>query len=238
MIKLYNDDCLNVFKTIPNETIDLIVTDPPYKTISGGNKTPEWKAGWASSVLSKNDGKIFEYNNINHSAWLKECYRILKPNTHFYMMTNVLNMFELKKLAEEQGFILHNVLVWKKNNCVANRWYMKNCEFTLFFRKGTAKTINNPNSTMVHEFANPINKIHPTQKPVELMRYYVENSSNVGDLVLDPFMGSGATGFACKQCKRNFIGIELDKTYYTYAEQVLLNNENSKLKLLQKRKIF
>lgn len=214
MIRLYNDDCIKILKGLKSESIDLVVTDPPYRTISGGNKTSKWKAGWATSVLSRNDGKIFDYNDVNHYEWIKEVYRVLKPNTHFYMMTNVLNMFELKQIAESVGFVLHNVLVWKKNNCVMNRWYMKNCEYTLFFRKGTAKTINKPNSTTVHCFNNPTDKTHPTEKPVELMKYYIENSSNVGDLVLDPFMGTGATIKACDILKRNCIGIEIDKKYF------------------------
>lgn len=230
MIKLYNDDCLNVLKTIKSASVDLIVTDPPYKTISGGNKTPKWKTKWYGSVLSRNDGKIFDYNNVNHFEWIKECYRVLKPNTHFYIMTNVLNMFELKQIAENIGFVLHNVLVWKKNNCVVNRWYMKNCEFTLFFRKGDAKTINNVNSTMVHEFNNPTHKQHPTEKPVELMKYYIENSSNKGDLVLDPFMGAGATLVACKSLNRDCIGIELDKKYFDIAKSRVDDNNTQVFK--------
>ena len=108
---------------------------------------------------------------------------------------------------------------------------MKNCEFTLFFYKGNAKTINNPSSKQVHLFNNIIGtKIHPTQKPVELMELYVSNSSNENDIVLDPFMGSGAVGKACKRLNRNFIGIEIDKKFFDSAVNDLnnLNVDNSK----------
>ena len=230
-IDLKNDNCLNVLKTSPSETIDLVVTDPPYKVISGGNKSEKWKSGWKSSVLSRNDGKIFDYNDIDFKDWLPEIYRVLKPNSDFYCMTNVINMKDVLNEAEKVGFKLHNILVWEKNTATANRWYMKNCEFTLFFYKGNAKTINNPSSKQVHLFNNIIGtKIHPTQKPVELMELYVSNSSNENDIVLDPFMGSGAVGKACKRLNRNFIGIEIDKKFFDSAINDLnnLNVDNSK----------
>lgn len=220
MIDLRLGDCLEVMKDIPDKSVDLIVTDPPYRTISGGHNTPKWKSGYGNSVLYKNDGKIFEYNDINHKDWLMEAYRVLKVNSHIYIMTNLLNLFDLQKTAEEIGFKTHNLLIWEKNTANANRWYMKNCEYILFMRKGKAKSINNASSKTVHKFNNIVgNKFHPTEKPIELMKLYINNSSNENDIVLDPFMGSGTTGVACKQLNRNFIGIELDETYFNIAKE-------------------
>lgn len=191
-IRLYNEDCLELMKNISDGTVDLIVTDPPYRTISGGHTSSKWISGYGNSVLYKNDGKIFEFNDMSHIDWLKECYRILKDNSHIYIMTNLLNLFSLKQFAEDVGFELHNLLVWEKNTANANRWYMKNCEYILFMRKGKSKTINNPSSKTVHKFNNIVgNKTHPTEKPVDLMKLYIENSSNENDIVLDPFMGKG-----------------------------------------------
>ncbi|MBO5413197.1 MAG: site-specific DNA-methyltransferase, partial [Clostridia bacterium] len=171
---LFNRDCLEVLKNLPDNSIDLVVTDPPYRTISGGNKSTKWKSGYASSVLHKNDGKIFEYNDIKFNEWLPEVYRVLKEQTHFYVMTNVLNLKDLIQACEDVGFKLHNILVWEKNTANANRWYMKNCEFTLFLYKGNAKTINNPSSKMVHQFNNIVGtKQHPTEKPQELLKFYI-----------------------------------------------------------------
>lgn len=224
MIDLRQGDCLELMKNIPDKSIDLIVTDPPYKTISGGHNTPKWISGYGNSVLYKNDGKIFEYNNINHEDWLKECYRILKDNTHIYIMTNLLNLFTLKNIAEKVGFKLHNLLVWEKNTANANRWYMKNCEYVLFMRKGKSKSINNPSSKTIHKFNNIVgNKRHPTEKPIDLMELYVSNSSKENDIVLDPFMGSGTTGVACVNTNRNFIGIELDENYFNIAKERINN---------------
>ena len=220
MIDLRHGNCLEIMKDIPDNSIDLIVTDPPYRTISGGNKSEKWKSGYKNSILYKNDGKIFEHNDIDHKKWLKECYRVLKNNSHIYIMTNVLNLFNLEKLATDVGFKLHNLLVWEKNTANANRWYMKNCEYVLFMRKGKAKTINNPSSKTVHKYNNIIgNKLHPTEKPVDLMKFYITNSSNKNDVVLDPFMGSGSTGVACINTNRNFIGIELDEKYFNIAKE-------------------
>lgn len=219
MIDLKLGDCLDILKSIPDESIDLIVTDPPYKVISGGNKSEKWQNRYGSSVLTKNDGKIFDFNNTDFKDWLPQIYRVLKQGSHFYCMTNVLNMRELLNECHKVGFELHNILVWEKNTATANRWYMKNCEFTLFLKKGKAKTINNPSSKQVHKFDNIVGtKLHPTQKPVELMELYISNSSNEGDLVLDPFMGSGTTGVACKKLNRSFIGIELDEKYFNIAK--------------------
>ena len=239
MITLYNADCLDVLKTVKSESIDLVVTDPPYRTISGGNKSEKWKSGYSSSVLYKNDGKIFEYNSITFEEWIPEVYRVLKDGTHFYCMTNTINLCKIVEVATECGFYLHNILVWEKNTANTNRWYMKNCEYTLFFKKGRAKTINNPSSKTVHSFNNPIDKKHPTEKPVELMELYVSNSSNEGETVLDLFMGSGATGVACKNLNRNFIGVEISKEYYRIALQNINDVHNVEtVKITKKKKLI
>lgn len=215
--KLINGNCLDYFEKIPNDSIDLIVTDPPYKCISGGK--PHLKSQ-PSGILSKNDGKIFKENNISETEWFPELYRILKPNSHCYVMTNTINLESYLHIARTVGFGLHNVLIWQKNNCTPNRWYMKNCEYILFLRKGAAKTINNVGSKTVHQFNNIVgNKLHPTEKPVELMKLYISNSSKIGDIVLDPFMGSGSTGVAAKELNRKYIGIELDTEYYNIAKE-------------------
>lgn len=215
--KIYNTDCLEALRQLPDKCVDLVVTDPPYRTISGGTNS-KWSSGWSNSVLSKNDGKIFANNDIKHKDWIREVFRVLKDDSHAYFMTNLINLFNIKDIAEKEGFVLHNLLVWEKNTANANRWYMKNCEYTLFFRKGNAKTINNPSSKTVHSFVNPVgNKLHPTEKPIELMQFYISNSSKQGDIILDPFMGSGTTAVAAKQLNRHFIGYEIDKTYYNTA---------------------
>jgi len=223
-IDLYNDDCLSVLDNLisKNIKVDCIITDPPYKVISGGKPT---KKGQPSGLLSKNDGKIFKYNDLDETLWFPKIYKILKDNSHCYIMTNTLNLEKYLRLSRESGFKLHNLLVWEKNNCTPNRWYMKNCEYILFLRKGKAKSINNKGSKTVHKFNNTINKLHPSEKPIDLMKYYILNSTNENETVLDFTMGSGTTGVACKHLNRNFIGIELDEYYFNIAKKRILGDE-------------
>ena len=163
-------------------------------------------------------GKIFKYNDIKFSEFLPSLYRILKDDSHCYLMVNGRNLNELQNEAEQVGFKYQNLLVWDKGNATPNKWYMNACEFILFLRKGKAKNINNLGSKTILSVPNVRNKMHPTEKPVELMQILIENSSNENDTVLDPFMRSGSTGIACLNTNRNFIGIELDKTYFDIAQ--------------------
>lgn len=199
-------------RELPDCSIKLIVTDPPYKTISGGSGRKG--DGSPTGILSKNDGKIFEHNAINFKEFFNEAYRVLETNSHMYVMTNFVNLEMMLKLGRESGFDVHNLLVWEKNTATPNRWYMKNVEYTIFFRKGKAFSINNCGSKTSHSFNNVRDREHPTQKPVDLMAYYIENSSEPNDVVLDPFMGSGTTAIACLQTGRKYTGFEIDLEYY------------------------
>lgn len=217
---IFNCDCINGMNHMPDNSVDLIVTDPPYKTITGGTKDGA-KSDRPKGVLSKNKN-LFKYQNgICIKSWIGELYRVLREGKHCYIFTNSLNIKEMLIEAENAGFKLHNVLVWEKNNCTPSQFYMKNCEYILFFRKGKAKWINDiGRSKTVHSFKNIIgNKFHPTQKPVELLEFYITNSSEKGDIVFDPFIGSGSTALAALHTGRKFIGYEIDEKYYQIACQ-------------------
>lgn len=216
--KLYQGDCLEVMKNIEDGSVDLVVTDPPYKTITGGDSNGA-NSERPKGMLQGNR-KLFKHQNIKISSWMPEIYRVLKEGSHCYIFTNSLNLQEMLNEVTKVGFKLHNLLVWEKNNCTPSQYYMKNCEYVLFLRKGKAKWINNiGDSKTVHKFNNIIgNKLHPTEKPVDLLEYYLLNSSEPNDIVFDPFMGSGSTGVACLNTNRNFIGIELDEGYFKIAQ--------------------
>ena len=208
-------DCLQRMKEIPDNSIDLCVSDIPYKLTGGGK---------GDGINSKRPKGILQDNTQlmkvpKFKEWLPELYRVMKDGTHIYLMCNFLNLNQLMNDAQEAGFKMINLLVWEKNNCTPSQFYMKNCEYTLLIRKGSSKYINNIGaSKTVHKFDNIIgNKVHPTEKPIELMKFYIENSSNRGDTVLDMFMGSGSTGVACLNTGRNFIGVELDENYFNIA---------------------
>lgn len=168
----------------------------------------------------ENRGKLFDHNDVDAKDWFPELYRVLKNDTHCYVMCNLLNLQNFMCISSQVGFKIHNLLVWQKNNATPNKWYMKNCEFTLFLYKGKSKYINDCGSKQVHSFNNVIGcKRHPTEKPVALMQYYIQNSSRENDIVLDPFMGCGSTGVACANAGRRFIGMELDAAYFEIAKQ-------------------
>ena len=215
--KVYNMDFLN--NDLEDESIDLIITDPPYKTITGGD-SDGINSKRPKGMLDGNR-KLFKYQKLEIKSWMSELYRVLKNSSHCYIFTNALNMKEMLNESEKAGFKLHNILVWEKNNCTPSQYYMKNCEYILFLRKGKAKYINEiGNSKTVHKFNNIIGKkLHPCEKPIDLLKMYINNSSNQNDVVLDPFMGSGSTLVACKELNRNYIGYEIDKQYFDIAQK-------------------
>ena len=218
MIDLRQGDCLELMKYIPDESIDLLVTDPPYKIVQGGctNKAVRLK-GSNQEQLKK--GTLFNNNSIKFNEWIPEVYRVLKNNSHCYIMSNDRNINELLNICEKVGFKLLNILVWGKSKHSPNRYYLKNCEFIVFLRKGKAKNINNMGTKQLLLIDNVENKNHPSEKPIKLMEILIKNSSNEKDIVLDPFLGSGTTGVACVNTNRNFIGIELDENYFNIAKE-------------------
>lgn len=212
-------DCMHTLAVMADDSVDLILSDPPYRVISGGaNKRPA-NFGYGVSVLAKNDGKIFQHNDIQVRTYLPQLFRVLKPGGHCYLMTNNLNLRDLLNAAKEAGFGFHNLLAWRKNTATPNRWYMKEIELTCMFYKVPSRNINDCGAKQVFEADNPRGKVHPTEKPISLMQHYVENSSLPGELVLDPFMGSGTTGVACTNTGRRFIGIEKDPEFFKIAER-------------------
>lgn len=220
---LIHNNSIEYLKEMKECSVDLIVTDPPYKTITGGNSDGA-NSKRPQGMLDGNR-KLFKHQKLKISDWIGEIYRVLKEGSHCYIMTNSLNMEEMLTESRKAGFKLHNILVWEKNNCTPSQFYMKNCEYTLFLRKGKAKWINDiGGSKTVHKYNNIIGKkTHPCEKPVELMEFYIKNSSNEGDVVLDPFMGTGSVGVACLNTNRKFIGIELDDKYFDIAKERIEN---------------
>lgn len=228
MIDLKCGDCLELMKEIPDNSIDLVVADPPYKVTSRGctgNMGGYWKSDIAKS------GKIFKYNNITPKDYMKELYRILKDKTILYIMCNNVNLFEMLKEGQGAGFNFVKALIWQKGNKICGRYYMGCYEYILLFRKGGDRPINNCGTPDILNV--PIKKLkdengknlHDTEKPVELMKILIENSSNENEIVLDPFMGIGTTGVACKKLSRNFIGYEIDEKYFNIAKERIENTE-------------
>ena len=225
-LQLLFGDCLERMKEIPDESIDLCISDIPYK-LTGGGKGDGVNSKRPKGILTDNS-QIMTVPKFED--WLPELYRVMKNGTHIYLMCNFKNLNDLMNKTAKVGFKHINLLVWEKNNCTPSQFYMKNCEYTLLLRKGSSKYINDiGGSKTVHKFNNIIgSKVHPTEKPVELMEFCLKNSSNIGDNVLDMFMGGGSTGIACVNTNRSFIGIELDENYFNIAEQRIREVINKK----------
>lgn len=210
-------DALTYMSTMPPESVDLIVTDPPYKVISGG-VGPDRSNGYHASVLNGlGNGKIMKHQVMRPSDYMHYLFRILRPGTHCYVMSNRINLVATIQAAESAGFHFHNILRWDKPNVNTNRWYMIDCEFTLLFARRPVKTINMAGSKQGFSASVEKPKIHPTQKPVALMEHYILNSSEPGDLVFDPFAGVGATLVAAARNDRQWLGCEIDPEYYNMA---------------------
>lgn len=227
MIDLRKGDCLELMKNIPDNSIDLIVTDPPYRVTSRGS------AGNSGGMLQKKinkQGKVFSFNDISCKQYAPEFYRILKDDTHCYVMCNHTNLIEMLNVFTNVGFKFVKCLIWNKGNKIMGQFYMNQFEYIMFFRKGKAKKINNCGTSDILEVPNKKTKIngkniHDTEKPIDLMKILIENSSKENEIVLDPFMGIGSTGVACINTNRNFIGIELDEKYFEIAKKRIEETE-------------
>ena len=155
--ELYNGDCLEIMDNINDESIDLIITDPPYKTTKRGISKKTTTGGLVRSELGK-QGKIFKHNDIKPQEYISELYRVLKEGSHCYIMTNHVNLQEILNTATECGFDFIKSLIWDKGNKIMGQCYMSQFEYILFFRKGKHKKINNCGTSDILSIPNKKNK--------------------------------------------------------------------------------
>ena len=208
--KIYNEDCLEGMKLIDDESIDLIVTDPPY----GINLTPQ-----RGGSKFKNT-KVINDNNLE---WLpeivKQYYRMLKPNSAGYIFCNWQNYGIFKQSFEKQ-FTIKNCIVWNKDWFgMGNNW-RPNHEFILLITNGKFQTkSNNKSNILTCRRASPQKLTHSCEKPVKLLEELITESSDEGDIVLDSFTGTGSLPLAAINTNRNYIGFELDKQYCDIANE-------------------
>lgn len=219
MYKIYNDDCLNIMNEINCDGgVDLIVTDPPYMI--------NYRSDYRKNKYEKIKNDKNSYDLI--SEYFKKCNEILKDNSAIYCFCSWHNV-DFFKQEFEKYFKLKNIIVWNKNNTSMGDLkgsYAPKHEFILFGHKGR-RLIEGFRYPDVLDFKRTNNKLHPTQKPIDLLEVLIKTSSKEGDVVFDGFMGSGSTGVACLKNNRNFIGIELDEKYFEIAKNRIENLENN-----------
>ena len=227
-MKLIKGECLQEMDKLIEQgvKVDAIITDPPYKITARGN------GGNSGGMFQKkevNNGKVFKTNDLEIKDWLPKFYDILNDKSHCYIMTNNKNITEYLSAIRESDFHFIKNLIWVKDNKIMGQTYMSQFEYVIMIRKGGHKRINNCGDSDVLQFKNKkmknsLNKtIHDTEKPVGLNEVLVKNSTNGKQTVLDPFMGIGSTGVACKNLNRDFIGIELDEKYFEIAKDRINN---------------
>ena len=235
MIKLLQGDCLELMRDIPDKSIDLILTDPPYliSKESGFSNGGAWNNAEDKRFRKtppKTDFGEWDKKEIDFFTVFKEFYRVLKPSGTIVCFFDIWKMQYLKQIAEENKFKQFRLIRWDKTNPVpvnSKLNYLSNAtEYALTCVKGGKPTFHSEYNPGIFKYPICSGKErteHPTQKPVSLMRDLLDIHTNEGDTVLDAFMGSGSTGIACKNLNRNFIGIELDEKYFNIAKERIEN---------------
>jgi site-specific DNA-methyltransferase (adenine-specific) len=198
-------DCIDWLRTIGDESVDLIVTDPAYESLE------KHRAKGTTTRLKVSDASSNEwfqiFPNARFAELFAELYRVLKRDAHLYFYCDQETMFVAKPIGEAAGFKFWKPLVWTKGQIGMGYHYRALYEFVLFFEKGKRR-LNDLGIADV--IACPrVRNGYPTEKPVPVSRVLIEQSTAPGDLVIDPFMGSGSVGVAALTLGRRFAGCDL-----------------------------
>jgi modification methylase len=239
--QILNGNCLEELKKIPSESVDLVFADPPYNLQLAGNLTrPDHSKVDAVDDHWDQFASFADYDKFS-KAWLSECHRILKPNGAIWVIGSYHNIFRVGNTLQDLGFWILNDVVWRKSNPMPNFrgrrftnahetliWASKSQDSKYCFNYEAMKIFND-DLQMRSDWTLPLctggerlkndggDKLHPTQKPEALLHRVLLSSSKAGDIVLDPFFGTGTTGAAARQLGRVFIGIEQDENYASAA---------------------
>lgn len=207
-------DCIKLLKEIPDESIDLIVTDPPYLINYKTNHRKNKHHDFCTPIKNDTNKELI-------SDFLKESYRVLKNNTAMYCFCSPKTIDFFLKECVGSGFVVKNQIVWVKNNWTAGdlkAQFGQKYEIILYLNKGR-RFLEEKRISDVWEFPKVSGKLqlHQNQKPIDLISQCIRYSSCDGDIVLDPFMGVGTTPIACMNNRRHYIGFEIDQKYYDMA---------------------
>ena len=239
---VYNEDCLFGLKRIPDKSVDLIVTDPPYKVATTGE-------GGTINNISKLNKSLKDLTN----AGITQGYDIKRFNIEFVRVMKSINIYiwcNKVQIPEYFNFYVNeldckfDILCWHKTNALptyANK-YLSDTEYCLYFRKGKGKCFPQSYDDARTFSFTPINAKdkkqfgHPTIKPLDFTEKLIRNSSNEGKIVLDPFMGSGTTAVAAINTNRHYIGYELNTEYFNLIQNRIANVSNIPHKTVVKYK--
>jgi site-specific DNA-methyltransferase (adenine-specific) len=207
-IRLHEGDAVTWLRSLPDESLDLIVTDPPYESLEK-HRAKGTTTRLTHSKSSSNDWfKVFP--NRRFPELLKEIYRVLRRNRHLYVFCDPETLFIIKPAGEAAGFRFWKPLVWDKQHIGMGYHYRARYEFILFFEKGRRR-LNNLSIPDVLEAPRVRNR-YPSEKPVSLGVTLIKQSSVPGERVADPFMGSASTGEAALSQGCHFWGTDISST--------------------------
>ena len=202
---LYNNDCMKILPTLGNKSVDLVVTDIPYGEVNRKH----------GSLRKLDKGKA-DIVTFDLGMFVNELARVTKGSIYIFCGTEQVS--DIRKILI-QNKMSTRLCIWEKTNpspMNGDKIWLSGIECCVFGRFPNA-TFNEHCKNTVFRYPCGRNKLHPTQKPLELIEKLVLASSNEGDTVFDPCMGSGTTGVACKKNNRKFIGIEMDREFYNIA---------------------
>lgn len=204
-MQIYKDDAVSWLSTLADASVDLVVTDPPYESLEKHRKigtTTRLKVSKASS------NQWFEiFPNERFESLLTEIYRVLKKDSHFYLFCDQETMFVIKPIAEKVGFKFWKPIIWDKVSIGMGYHYRARHEYILFFEKGKRKLSNLGTPDILE--CKRVYRGYPTEKPVPLIETLISQSSSIGELVIDPFFGSGSTLVAAKNLERSYLGADI-----------------------------
>jgi site-specific DNA-methyltransferase (adenine-specific) len=215
--QLSMQDAVEWLRAQPGESIDLLITDPAYESLEK-HRAVGTTTRLKHSKSSSNDWfQIFP--NARFGELFREAFRVLRRNTHFYLLCDAETMFVAKPVAEEAGFKFWKPLVWDKRTIGMGYHYRARYEVILFFEKGKRRLndLGIPDVISVPRVRGG----YPAEKPPEVSDVLIEQSSLPGEIVADPFMGSGSVGVAALQRGRRFLGNDLNPEAVQIARQRL-----------------
>ena len=223
-------------KLIPDKSVDLIVTEPPYLHVKGGMKSKIFNGGRVWSADSRMVNEMSDFDKKEIFKFLDASLRVLKKANMYIFCSKLQLIHYFEYISEYNGSVpkskalKYDLLIWDKmdNRMMSSKFHASDIEYIVrIYESGVSlnkvwdeegKKSDSDHYMKLQSFKKPDGE-HTTQKPVELIKRLIRISSRENDLVLDPFAGSGTTGVACKNLNRNFIGMELDEEYFKIAAE-------------------
>jgi modification methylase len=237
-------DCIEVMRELPERSIDLIFADPPYNLqLENALSRPDQSRVDAVDDDWDKFASFGDYDSFTRD-WLSAARRLMKPEATIFVIGSYHNIFRVGAIMQDLGFWILNDIVWRKANPMPNFrgrrftnahetliWAARSAEAKGYTFNYEALKAGNEDCQVRSDWFLPIctgaerlkdtagRKTHPTQKPESLLSRILVSTTKPGDLVLDPFFGTGTTGAAAKRLRRAFVGIERDQTYIAAAEE-------------------